>query len=161
MNLFLPYPTDLSATARFLDDGRLNKQVVEAYQVGRVVLRRMLEPDAKIGWKNHPSSLLIYNEGRPKFPWLQTYIETLDEEWRFRGFNRSADFTSKIEALFVEADGLRELHSDEPVCAFLGNGELVQGDSALIGKLYREYLNNKFESQVRPPRWTGRDRPVV
>ncbi len=159
MNLFLPFPEDLLATARFLDDSRLNKQVVEAYQIGQIAIKRMREPEAKIGWRNHPSALLVYNEGRPKLPWLQTYIEALDEEWRFRGFRRSEEFLAKLDALFSEAKSVRHL-SQEPVCCFVGNGTVTHGDATLIGKLYQAYLLKKYIEQSRPPRWTRRPSPM-
>jgi hypothetical protein len=159
MNLFLPFPDDLSATARFLDDSRLNKQVVEAYQIGQIAVKRMLDPDAKIGWRNHPSALLVYNEGHPKLPWLQTYIEALDAEWRSRGFRRSEEFLVKLEALFAEAKKLGNRLSYDPVCSFLGDGKLVHGDAKEIGRLYRDYLTRKFEKQPRPPKWTNQQLP--
>jgi hypothetical protein len=161
MNLFLPYPDDLAATARFLDDGRLNKQVVEAYQIGRIALKATLDPNAKIGWRNHPSSLLVINAGHPKIPWLQQYIEALDEEWRFRGFRRSGEFTSKIVSLFSEADVIQSLFSQESVCTFVGDGKVIYGNAILVGELYRKYLVKKFENQVRMPKWTGRTPPVI
>jgi hypothetical protein len=161
MNLFLPYPDDLAATARFLDDGRLNKQVVEAYQIGRIALKATLDPNAKIGWRNHPSSLLVINAGHPKIPWLQKYIEALDEEWRFRGFRRSNEFTAKIISLFSEADFVQSLFSKESVCTFVGDGKVIDGDSNRVGELYREYLVKKFENQARMPKWTGRTPPVI
>ncbi len=155
MNLFLPYPDDLAATARFLDDGRLNKQVVEAYQIGQIAVKRMLDPEVKMGWRNHPSALLVYNEGHPKLPWLQTYIETLDKEWRRRGFRRSEEFQIKLEILFTEARAFGRKLSFEPVCSFLGDGTLIHGDARSVGELYRAYLMRKFENQSRPPRWTN------
>jgi len=159
MNLFLPYPDDLSATARFLDDGRLNKQIVEAYQIGRIALNVTLEPEAKIGWRNHPSSLLVINDGKPKLPWLQKYIEVLDEEWRFRGFRRSEEFTSKIQALFADADSISDLFSRESVCSFVGDGTVIHGDASVVGELYIKYLIKKFENQERKPKWTQRTPP--
>ncbi len=159
MNLFLPYPDDLVATARFLDDGRLNKQVVEAYQIGQIGVKRMGDPEAKIGWRNHPSSLLVYNEGHPKLPWLHNFIESLDAEWRRRGFRRSEEFSIKLEKLFLEAEVFREKLSYEPVCSFLGDGQLVHGDAEKVARLYRDYLTRKFENQVRPPKWTERVLP--
>jgi hypothetical protein len=161
MNLFLPYPDDLPATARFLDDGRLNKQVVEAYQIGRIALRVMLEPDAKIGWRNHPSSLLVINEGKPKLTWLKSYIEALDEEWRFRGFRRSEEFAGKLIALFDEAETMRNRLSSEAVCSFVGDGKVIHGNSELVGSLYREYLMKKFETQLARPRWTKRAAMII
>ncbi len=48
MQTFLPYP-DFAASARCLDDGRLGKQRVEAYQIVRTL------DGITHGWRNHPA----------------------------------------------------------------------------------------------------------
>lgn len=47
MQTFLPYAS-FSESAKVLDDKRLNKQIVEAYQI----LKAITLPD--YGWQNHP-----------------------------------------------------------------------------------------------------------
>jgi hypothetical protein len=158
MNLFLPYPDDLKQCARFLDDGRLNKQVVEAYQIGTIVLKLLRDPLATPGWRNHPSTKLVFNNGTPKWPWLEKYIVAMDDEWKARGFKRSEEFTGKLCTLFDNAQQYQHRFSHEPVCAFVGGGELLHADSEIVGEKYRAYLQAKFETAASPPRWSVRDR---
>lgn len=47
MQTFLPYP-DFAESARVLDDGRLGKQRVEAYQIVRTL------DEVTRGWRHHP-----------------------------------------------------------------------------------------------------------
>jgi hypothetical protein len=163
MNLFQPYPGDLKKNARTIDDKRLNKQVVEAYQVGNVVLRKMRDPNAKISWSNHPACRFVYNGGKPKFPWLRSYIEACDLEWRHRGFHRSEEFLAKIDTLFAEAEEYSATFSHEPVVAYVGGGlDVIEfgGTTRTVGAAYRKLLEQKWEKDReagRPPKWTTPD----
>ena len=48
MQTFLPYP-DFAKSAACLDNKRLNKQIVECYQILRAIT------DPTYGWQNHPA----------------------------------------------------------------------------------------------------------
>lgn len=50
MQTFLPYK-DFTETAKVLDSKRLNKQVLECYQI----LNVLSNPDPRAGWRNHPA----------------------------------------------------------------------------------------------------------
>jgi hypothetical protein len=50
MQTFLPYK-DFDRTASALDSKRLNKQILECYQI----LKVLNNPDPKAGWRNHPA----------------------------------------------------------------------------------------------------------
>ena len=50
MQTFLPYK-DFTETAKVLDSKRLNKQVLECYQI----LKVLSNPDPRAGWRNHPA----------------------------------------------------------------------------------------------------------
>lgn len=73
---FLPYP-NFSECAKVLDNKRLGKQRVEAYQVLRV-LAGMTK-----GWRNHPAVLMW--EGHERC--LAEYGQTICKEWIARGFS--------------------------------------------------------------------------
>lgn len=76
MQTFLPLP-DFAETARVLDNKRLGKQRVEAYQITRVLagLTR--------GWRNHPA-VLMWQDYEPA---LFEYGRVICREWIERGFN--------------------------------------------------------------------------
>ena len=50
MQTFLPY-SDFHESAKALDSKRLNKQVLECYQI----LKVLSNPDPRAGWRNHPA----------------------------------------------------------------------------------------------------------
>jgi len=86
---FLPY-ADFAASAAVLDDRRLGKQRVEAYQI----LRALTWP--AYGWKNHPAVRMW----RGFTPALVRYGLDMVEAWEARGY---ADATR--EALLAFAGG--------------------------------------------------------
>lgn len=80
MQTFLPYPS-FYRSVRVLDNRRLGKQRVEAFQILNVLERRRLTPDAKIAWRNHPAVImwLGYDEA------LKLYYNFCVAEWVRRG----------------------------------------------------------------------------
>ena len=75
MQTFLPYPSFVES-AKVLDNKRLGKQRVEAYQILRV-----LEGKSK-GWQNHPVVLMW----RGYETLLSYYGYRVCQEWMDRGF---------------------------------------------------------------------------
>lgn len=71
---FLPYP-DVHESARVLDDRRLGKQRVEAYQVVRTLA------EITRGWRNHP----VVRMWRGHLPALIDYGLVMCREWTSRG----------------------------------------------------------------------------
>lgn len=155
MQLFLPYADDLPSTARFLDDQRLNKQIIEAYQIGLTVLK-MLDGYDK-GWARHPATKFVYNNGKPKFSWLALYIKTLDSEWNRRGFIRSEKMRLKLQQLFENIT--RFEFDNKHVCSFVGKIEGITKtvyDSSMseVSKLYQQLLFDKWNHDKIPAKCT-------
>lgn len=83
MQTFLP-SADYAETAYFLDNKRLNKNALEAWQLMLVNLK--LDPEGNHreprGWANHPAALMWRgHEGA-----LLEYIEAMTREWVGRGY---------------------------------------------------------------------------
>lgn len=76
MQTFLPY-TNTSKIARSLDNKRLNKQILEGYQI----LNVLSGMSKGIGWKNHPAVLMW--KGYEKGLWY--YIQSMIHEASLRG----------------------------------------------------------------------------
>jgi hypothetical protein len=89
MQTFLPYP-DLHRSVACLDDRRLGKQRVEAYQI-----LKALRGETK-GWVNHPATRMW--EGQE--PALRMYLRACILEWTRRGFHNT-----------MEIPEIEELHS--------------------------------------------------
>lgn len=76
MQTFLPY-LDYEQTAISLDNKRLNKQILEGYQILKI-LSGASESGA---WRNHPAVLMWKNSEY----YLNEYIKTIIKEADFRG----------------------------------------------------------------------------
>lgn len=77
MQTFLPYP-DFTRSAQCLDNKRLGKQRVEAYQI----LRCLQTPNR---WQHHPAVKMWkgYEDA------LKTYMNACISEWKHRGFTNT------------------------------------------------------------------------
>jgi hypothetical protein len=80
MQTFLPYP-DFEKSLKVLDNRRLGKQRVEAYQILNILLDRTKTK----GWRNHPAVKMW--EGSINA--LKLYFNKSVEEWTSRGFNNN------------------------------------------------------------------------
>lgn len=80
MQTFLPYPS-FEETATVLDQQRLGKQRVEAYQVLNVITT----PNYVGGWSNHPAVHMWrgYEDA------LRLYLNAMLVEWEDRGFQNN------------------------------------------------------------------------
>ncbi|MFA5401698.1 MAG: MSMEG_6728 family protein [Dehalococcoidia bacterium] len=85
MQTFLPY-ADFNQSARALDNKRLGKQRVEAWQIHRAIT------DPTYGWQHHPAVRMWRGYDGA----LMVYGIHICKEWKQRGFNDSllARFTT-------------------------------------------------------------------
>lgn len=85
MQTFLTEPTtDFAVTARTLDNKRLNKQALEAWQI--MMTNLQLDPQGNFrrsrGWRNHPATRMW----RGYEVTLFRYIDAMVTEWKCRGY---------------------------------------------------------------------------
>lgn len=73
MNTFLPF-SDYSLSAQCLDDRRLNKQIIEGWQILQALFGKT------VGWQNHPATLMW--SGYPSS--LLRYIWAMLHNWEHR-----------------------------------------------------------------------------
>jgi hypothetical protein len=99
MQTFLPHTDSFERIAKELDNKRLNKQVLEAWQL--MLVLTSLNPrgehrDPK-GWRNHPAAKMW--EGHEKA--LALYATTMCDEWLARGYKST--MIPKIQATLTRA----------------------------------------------------------
>lgn len=104
MQTFLPYESFLKS-ARCLDNKRLGKQRVEAWQILNTLLGK------SEGWKNHPA----VKQWEGSEHWLCLYGAVCCYEWTTRGFSDS------LQDKFCLNAGL--LFSNDTYPSWLGNEE--------------------------------------
>jgi hypothetical protein len=108
MQTFLPY-SDFRKSLESLDNKRLGKQRVEAYQIISAITGR-LRKDGKPykGWTNHPCSVMW----RPYVNALKQYYNDSIDVWKSRGFKNTMEY-DVIEGEFVLPHwlGCEDFHS--------------------------------------------------
>jgi hypothetical protein len=107
MQTFLPYP-NIKESLKVLDDKRLGKQRVEAYQIiSAITGRPKLDGKPYRGWLNHPCSIMWKNS----IPTLKLYYNLCIDEWISRGFKntmKKEDINETIE--YPNWFGVNEFH---------------------------------------------------
>lgn len=95
MQTFLPYP-DIAKSFSVLDNKRLGKQRVEAYQIiSAITGRPKLNGEPYKGWISHPCSIMWKNY----VPLLKLYYNLSIEEWVNRGFKNTMKFENIDEEI--------------------------------------------------------------
>ena len=92
MQTFLPYK-DFKKSLSVLDDKRLGKQRVEAYQIISAITGRPRKDGKPYkGWINHPCTVMW----RDHVNALRLYYNDSIEEWVSRGFRNTMEFETII-----------------------------------------------------------------
>ncbi|MBT4878580.1 MAG: hypothetical protein HON42_02040 [Alphaproteobacteria bacterium] len=166
MNIFITSFNSKEA-ASHLDDLRLNKMILETAQLLSSAYRHLFGDDEllyKDTHFNHPCAIWA-REGIDSYSWLVQYFDDLAKEkirrdntikkkleikphksWRdlFELFNykKTDDFKDKISAEFFDFN-----------CTdFKGEKD--------VRIAYQKQMIKKWEGDLRPPKWTGANKPV-
>lgn len=138
MQTFLPY-ADFAETAACLDDRRLGKQRVEAYQILRTTL------GYTSGWRNHPAVKMWrgYEDA------LRLYMNAMIAEWVRRGFRNTMP--------------LAEVSGEPEMPPWLGDPALHAGYRANLLRKDPDFYGRYAwtESPDLPYVWPGESRPAA
>jgi hypothetical protein len=108
MQTFLPY-LDFKRSLESLDNKRLGKQRVEAYQIISAITGRPKKNGQPYkGWLNHPCSVMWRNYVNA----LKQYYNDCIDVWKSRGFKNTMEYET-IEGEFILPHwlGCEEFHS--------------------------------------------------
>lgn len=107
MQTFLTTTTSFKATAQTLDNKRLNKQALEAWQI--LMTNLQLDPQGNFrqpkGWYNHPATKMW----RGYETALYQYIQQMVTEWKSRGFKSTIGDKAQATMLRAQELGLVDL----------------------------------------------------
>lgn len=136
MQTFLTSSTSFKDTAKTLDNKRLNKQALEAWQI--MMTNLQLDPQGNFrqpkGWYNHPATKMW----RGYETALYQYIQQMVVEWKSRGFNSTIGDKAKATILRAEELGLVDT-SDIKFPSWMENSKQY----AQIASSHRTALLNK------------------
>ena len=128
---------DHEISAKFLDNRRLSKQVLELYQIINVCLAKLGYIKGDTRYLNHPIVKHVFNNGQPYLLDAYQLLLEMDKEHKRRGGKRSLEFEHKIQTM-VEVINLAlqdGVLSNEKLPPFY-----VYGDCKLLSdKAYLEY----------------------
>ena len=169
MNIFLPYENDIVASVESLDDVRLNKQIVETYQLLTLAIKEQQEEhEVKAGHYHHP----VYVFYKDNIPFLAYYGYKCCREYKER-----FDKHHKLMAYFIgRCSRLIETTTDtnhieikikepqyQPYYMEGAKGEpnyirTTENVSALFqNKLCKKWEQDKAKGRM--PKWTNRQVP--
>jgi len=127
MQTFLPYP-NLRKSVKCLDNKRLGKQRVEAFQILNILLNRTKTK----GWRNHPAVKMWQGYENA----LKLYLNESITEWIKRGFKNTMKFEN-IEEKIIFPPWLenKEFHSSH-------RSNLLRKDKDFYSKFKWKELDN-------------------
>ena len=157
MNLFVPYE-DIEKSVRALDDKRLNKQILECYQILQVALGNSR------GYENHPvvKHYIAYPNGC-------LFCAVLACRKYLYRFNKTHKYHDFFDYVFDNVELIApyknrhyslnyiyvEYPATDPRC-------IRETDTERVTALFRDKLVRKWKRDIenrRPPRWTKRGAP--
>ncbi|TDM02256.1 pyrimidine dimer DNA glycosylase/endonuclease V [Macrococcus carouselicus] len=138
-------------SARYLDNRRLSKQVLELYQIIRVCLAEMKIIEGNTRYLHHPIVKHAYNGGKPYIMDLYHMLVAMDNEHQRRGGKRSDAFKEDLRLLGEIIAAHQSLFSHELLPPYY-----VYGDAKLEGEqvyeAYQKLLQEKWQNDTISPR---------
>lgn len=169
MNIFLPYENDIVASVESLDDVRLNKQILETYQLLTLAIKEQQEgQEVKAGHYHHP----VYVFYKDNIPFLAYYGYKCCMEYKYR-FNKQHKlvkyFVGECSTLIETTAYINhiEINIKEPQYQpYYMEGSKGQPNyirtTENVSALFQNKLCKKWEqdkSKGREPKWTNRQVP--
>ena len=164
MNIFLPFENDVKASVECLDNARLNKQILECYQLLTSAIKEK-NGEKPNGWYKHP----VYVFYRDNIPFLAYYGWKCCQEYQYR-FTRYHNlydyFMNRVYELFIEYKN--KIIPQPPYTPYYMEGSKGQpnyirtttGVSELFqAKLCKKWEQDKIKSKGARPTWTNREPP--
>lgn len=153
MNIFLLYPNNIEKSVQSLDNVRLQKQAVEAYQLLTTAMKEKSGEIVK-GHSHHP----VYTFYKNNIDFLAYYGLKCCLEWEYR-FNKKHSLTESFRNKII----IWDLKYDPPfVPYYMENSK----DSPFcirttkdVDILFQQKLIHKWQNDNRKSKWTNRDIP--
>lgn len=156
MNIFRPFE-DARKCAEVLDDKRLNKQILECWQIYNINKKLDEDPTAKVGYANHP--VVKFYRDYPDFVLHYAYMACL-EYWSRNDYDHALH-KQIMHPYFIRTD-FCEIELKIPPNFYCEGPKTDPNHKRIIGdeayRLFREKLITKWKQDIfngRPPRRDG------
>lgn len=110
MQTFLPYK-DFDKSAHALDSKRLNKQILEGYQIMNV----LMNPDPKAGWRNHPAVKMWRGYENTLFTYILAMIAEADRRGIKTDKNKDNLIKLRVATINRWGDGIPEWYQNDTI----------------------------------------------
>jgi hypothetical protein len=110
MQTFLPYE-DFDKTASVLDSKRLNKQILECYQI----LNVLNNPNPRAGWRNHPAVKMWRGHENALFDYTLAMIREADRRGIKTDKNKENLMNLRVATIANWGNGIPAWFSDNSV----------------------------------------------
>ncbi len=158
MNIFVTSPCPYES-ARYLDDKRVIKMVLESVQLLSTAVNEIAGKQVgpyRTTHKNHPCAVWA-RQNRANFNWLVRHAAGLAAEYkrRYGKTHKSASYIGQLQWL-----GCSLLPPGEKLTPFANcarhKGLGIEGVGRDVHECYRDYLNQRWLADKRPPSSTIR-----
>jgi hypothetical protein len=112
MQTFLPYK-DFDKSANALDSKRLNKQILEGYQIMNV----LMNPDPKAGWRNHPAVKMWRGYENTLFDYILAMLREADRRGIKTDKNKDNLIQLRVRTIDQWGNGLPKWYNDKNIMA--------------------------------------------
>jgi len=110
MQTFLPYK-DFTKSAEALDNKRLNKQVLEGYQI----LKVLNNPDPRAGWRNHPAVKMWRGHEHGLWDYIMAMVDVATKRGIKTDKNKENLMVLRVATIANWGNGLPTWFSDRAV----------------------------------------------
>lgn len=112
MQTFLPYK-DFDRTASILDSRRLNKQILEGYQIMNV----LMSDDPRAGWRNHPAVKMWRGYENALFDYILAMIREADRRGIKTDRNKDNLINLRVRTISRWGSGTPDWYNDKSIMA--------------------------------------------
>ena len=155
MNIFLPYEDNIPKSTQSLDDKRLNKQILECYQLLKNAIKEINGEEVN-GYKNHP--IYVHYKDNPLFIGYYGAWACMEYKKRFNKEHKLDNFFGWFAVAHLIKGG--------KYIPFYMEGSKGQSNyirtTENVSELYQLKLCSKWDNDKakgRPPKWTNRETP--
>ena len=148
MQIFRVSPNH-EVSAKYLDNRRLSKQILELYQIIRVCLAHMELIEGNTKYIHHPIVQHVYNDGNPYIIDTFQLLKEMNKEHIRRGGKRSESFKQDLSNLALIIDKNRSHFLMKTYLLFTSTVMIKYTETQLTKNILNYYIINGKMTRYR------------